>query len=636
MAPSDILREYWGYDAFRPLQKEIIQSVLDGKDTMALLPTGGGKSICFQVPALMLDGLTLVISPLIALMRDQVHNLNKRGIAATFINSSMGFKQIDRKLQNAINGRYKFLYLAPERLKTDMFSMRLAKLNISLLAVDEAHCVSQWGYDFRPAYLEIGDLREKLPTVPVMALTASATPEVKADILDKLLMKKATVFVKSFKRANLQYRIEKTENVRGAIKEYIDAFPGTGIIYTRTRKRAVMIAKFLQDNGISSSAYHGGMSSNDRNKVQEDWINNKFRVIASTNAFGMGIDKPDVRFVIHYNLPQDLESYYQEAGRGGRDGKPALALAFDNAKDKEEVKKWVAQKYPPFDTVKEHYEALTRYFRIPNRGKISPAFDIDLLEVAKRNRLTPILFYNSIKILNEEGVIYFDENPDSFGKIQFLVDHHQILIYKDRFPAKAELIDFILRSLGGQVFSDTIRFRPATWSAKLRMNPSDMDADLKFLSKQGIITYYAPREKPFMLFMQPKHELKRTELNWHKYNLLRKQSALRLEKMLEFVEAEKRCRSLLIQKYFGESSKDECGSCDICRKKQLGRFTGKLFEEITAEIEANLEHHSMPYRQLLRNIQVGMPAEKEKVIRYLLDKNRLRVEGASIIHLNPA
>jgi ATP-dependent DNA helicase RecQ len=319
--PRDILKEFWGYEAFRPLQEDIIDSVLQGNDTLALLPTGGGKSICFQVPGMALPGLTIVVSPLIALMRDQVEHLNSRHIPATYINSSVSFRNIDRKLQNAMDGRYKFLYVAPERLKSDMFQARLPQMNVSLLAVDEAHCISQWGYDFRPAYLEIHALREHFPEVPVIALTATAPPRVKDDIVDKLQLKEPRIFRKSFRRDNLSYRVISSERVPDRILQFLRNTPGSGIIYARTRKRTKALADLLKRNDISAAAYHGGMSTTDRNRVQQQWISNEVRVITATNAFGMGIDKPDVRFVLHYNLPSDLESYYQEAGRGGRDGK---------------------------------------------------------------------------------------------------------------------------------------------------------------------------------------------------------------------------------------------------------------------------------------------------------------------------
>ncbi|MCL4165351.1 UNVERIFIED_CONTAM: hypothetical protein GTU68_020087, partial [Idotea baltica] len=331
--PFEILKKHWGYDAFRPLQEEIIQSVIEERDTLALLPTGGGKSICFQVPGLYFKGLTIVISPLIALMKDQVERLNQLGIAATYVNSSMPFYQVDTKLQGAMDGDYKFLYLAPERLQSEMFKLRLPKMDVSLLVVDEAHCISQWGYDFRPSYLQIAELREAKPDVPIIAVTASATDEVRADILEKLEMREPAVFTKSFRRDNLRYFVLEEENVTQRTIDIVKRTQGTGIIYARTRRTTEHLSNYLIGQGISAAAYHGGLKTSERSKIQQSWLDDKTRIIVATNAFGMGIDKPNVRFVVHYHLPFDLESYYQEAGRGGRDGKTALAIAFRSPVD---------------------------------------------------------------------------------------------------------------------------------------------------------------------------------------------------------------------------------------------------------------------------------------------------------------
>ncbi|MEM9987225.1 MAG: ATP-dependent DNA helicase RecQ, partial [Bacteroidota bacterium] len=381
-SPLEVLNQYWGYQSFRSPQAQIIDRVLAGQDALALLPTGGGKSICFQVPGLVLGGLTLVVSPLIALMKDQVLRLQDLGIPATYLTSDLTAYQVDKRLQKALDGAYRFLYLAPERIQSEMFQARLDRLPLSLLAVDEAHCISQWGYDFRPSYLEIGYIRQERPDIPILALTASATTRVQADISQRLRLADPVTFRKSFKRENLRYFVLKEENVIARTVDICRRTLGTGIIYVRTRKLTQAVVQQLLNAGVSAAAYHGGMLNSARDQAQEAWINNHVRIMVATNAFGMGIDKPDVRFVIHYNLPFDLESYYQEAGRGGRDGKTALAIAFDNPIDRKEMERWSKDKYPSWEQLQSHYQQLCNHFRIPNSVPSSQAHLLDIAGLA--------------------------------------------------------------------------------------------------------------------------------------------------------------------------------------------------------------------------------------------------------------
>lgn len=631
--PQEILKEVWGYDAFRPLQLEIIESVLSGRDTLALLPTGGGKSICFQVPGLAREGVTLVISPLIALMRDQVENLNRRGIAATFINSTMDFRQIDWKLNQVMAGKYKFLYCAPERLRTEILLKRLPRMNVSLLAVDEAHCISQWGYDFRPAYLEMKEVRELLPEVPVIALTATATEKVAIDIQEQMEMKNPAVFMKSFRRDNLSYQVIRTNNPVDRCLDLIKRREGTGIVYARTRKRTLIMAELLQNAGISAAAYHGGMTPEERNHVQEAWVTGRTRVIAATNAFGMGIDKPDVRYVVHINLPLDLESYYQEAGRGGRDGQYAEAVCFDTPRDKGEVKRWVTEKYPTWEQMVKFYNALCDFYRIPNVGPEFQDRRFDIAAIAKQQKLPARLFYNGVKILDREGVVVLNESPDRFGEIRMKIGPEAVLHYKAKYPAWEGYLDFILRKFGGAVYSDIQRFLPYSWANDLGMEEAALREELKKMSQSGLIWYRPPINFPTLRFMRHRHTLSRVELNWHKYNFLMQQGLERRDQLLAYVEAEEGCRSLLLQRYFGEKTDDVCGKCDLCVDRSKRAKGGGTLRMIREEIYDLLEQGTWKYSVLLRQLENGTEEDRDAVLRSLLDKGKIRIEGGDEVSL---
>ncbi len=632
--PLSTLKHYWGHEQFRPLQEEIIQSVLSGHDTLALLPTGGGKSICFQVPGMMLPGLTLVVSPLIALMRDQVENLNRRGIAAAYINSSMSWKEIESKLQNAIFGKYKFLYCAPERLRTELFRMRIEKLNINLLAIDESHCISQWGHDFRPAYLAIGDLRKMLRGIPVIALTATATDRVKRDIVESLMLKEHREFVQSFRRANLVYTVENDENVIRRILEIAGRSGGSGIVYSRTRKRVVRLAEILLDHGIVASAYHGGMDPKQRDEVQEKWLKNEIRVITATNAFGMGIDKPDVRFVIHHNLPQDPESYYQEAGRAGRDGQKAICVSFHSAKDLEELDSWVERQYPDWETVVKHYDDICTYFRIPNRGEVYKLYNFDLVDLAIRTKNQPGLLYNSLRILHNESVIALNELPDHFGYIFFKIRPEEVIEYKRKYPGCAEITDFVLRTVGGEVYSDYVKFLPDSWAKKLGIPVLQLQKELGRLATCGIAAWTPPKDHPTLAFLSAKHTLTRSGMNWHKYNFLLKTAHSRKAEIFKYVQSEKGCRALMLRNYFGENATDRCGMCDLCKKELAMQKQEKTAEAIREEIRNALSPSPMPYRELLSRLTFGIPEQREMVLRELLDEEQVAIGDNSEVRLN--
>lgn len=633
ITPEDILKKYWGYDSFRPQQAEIIRHVLDGKDTFALLPTGGGKSVCFQVPALMLEGMTIVISPLIALMKDQVERLNRMGIAATYINSSMGYQQIDQKLDAAMEGTYRFLYLAPERIKSEMFRLRLPKLNVGLLAVDEAHCISQWGYDFRPAYLEIAKIREIKPEIPIIALTASATPEVKEDIIQRLEMRQPGVFSKSFRRDNLRYFVLDDEAIAPKVLQIAQRIQGTGIVYARTRKTTEKMAAYLQEQGIAAQAYHGGLRNSERGEIQQAWLEDRTRIIVATNAFGMGIDKADVRFVIHYNLPFDLESYYQEAGRGGRDGKTALAIAFKSEPDVRQLRHWNKDKYPDWKELKQHYQALCEYFQVPNSGQVNKVHDFVMPELVKTTNIPALKLYGSLKVLHQEGIIHFQEDKDDFAYVQVIAQPRDLLQYKDSHPILADLITFLLRTMGGEVYIQEIRFLPEHWARRLDLPPLELHYQLERLAQHQVILYTAATDKPSIRFLSPRHNLQKKELNWEKYTFLRSQNDRRLTEMLKYVQQTEVCRSILIQQYFGEEVSEPCGVCDVC----TGRFDSSLTQNTLSEIEQEILEYlvgkSVSYADLVQVLKKGSPIQRKEVIRLLMDQKSIVIEEGGMIRL---
>lgn len=621
LQPLDILSSYWGYEAFRPLQEEIINSVIEGKDTLALLPTGGGKSICFQVPGLVLGGMTLVISPLIALMQDQVQRLNENGIAATFINSSLSFRDIDRKLQMAVDGKFRFVYLAPERLKTEIFLTRLPQMDVRLLAVDEAHCISQWGYDFRPSYLQINALRERLPGVPLIALTATATEPVVKDILTHLEMEDGTIFRKSFRRPNLSFKVADIKDVPTGIARYLKKQTGSAIVYARTRKKTVAMAEFLQREDIPAQAYHGGMTPAERHKAQASWISNEVQVMVATNAFGMGIDKPDVRTVLHLNLPADLESYYQEAGRAGRDGKPATAVAFKDEMDLEELEAWVNTKYPTWGQLVGHYQVLCNHFGIPNTSPPERVFPLNLGSIAQVFQVQPIRFYSSVKLLDREGLISLNEQPDDSARVKIEVPPRDLLGYKERFPEHAWIVDLLLRQLGGELFSETMRFIPSILARTSKVEEEDLLEGLKALNTRGVVRFIAPMGQPGVRFWLPRHTLTKREVNWDKYTFLSEQAKERFKAVQAYIATPaKVCRSRQLEEYFGEISTSNCGKCDYCIIQMDPKFAINAAVE---ELRELLSGGPMYYWDLLGAMKLGSEEERRELIRSLLDQGKL-------------
>ncbi|WP_291727405.1 ATP-dependent DNA helicase RecQ [Bernardetia sp.] len=606
MLPQQILKKYWGYDAFRPMQEEIINSVLEGNDTLALLPTGGGKSICFQVPAMALEGVCIVVTPLIALMKDQVFQLNKRGISAKAIYSGMSKREIDIILDNCVYGKnIKFLYLSPERLKTDLFKERVAKMNVGLLAIDEAHCISQWGYNFRPAYLEIAAIREKITNVPCIALTATATLQVREDIQDKLDFKdNKKVFTKSFSRANLSYSAFLEENKNQKMLQILNNVRGTGIIYVRNRKRCKEIALWLRQQKISADFYHAGLTHAQRNHVQESWISGKIRVIAATNAFGMGIDKPDVRTVIHTDLPDSLEAYYQEAGRAGRDEKKAYAIALFDNNDLINLEKRTEQAHPEPKIIKKVYQALANYFKIAVGSFPIESFDFDMEEFYRRFSIPYIESYNSIKILEEQGFLQLSESFYTPSKIWIKVDNATLYNFQIANPKSDTVIKGILRAYGG-AFQQFISISEQNLSRFLKMPKMEVVAQLNYLAQQNIIDYQPQKDVPQLSFLTPRHNANDLPLDLEFLKVRKKEAMQKAFSVINYVSNDMRCRTQILLHYFGEKTDEVCGVCDNCIKnKKAANGTAKNeSEDIKTQILEKIASHSIPVHKLQQHFK---------------------------------
>jgi ATP-dependent DNA helicase RecQ len=564
----EILNTYWKYNAFRPLQEDIIDHVLAGRDTLALLPTGGGKSICFQVPGLIFEGVCIVISPLIALMKDQVEQLKRRGINAGAIYSGMSKREIDILLDNAIYGQVKFLYVSPERVQTELFQVRLEKMTVGLFAIDEAHCISQWGYDFRPPYLQLTLLRELKPEVPFLALTASATPEVREDIMDKLAFRERKVFQKSFARANLSYSVLYEEAKEKRLLGILEKVPGTSVVYVRSRKRTQDVAKILLKAGISADYYHAGLNPEDRSRKQEEWISGKKRVIVATNAFGMGIDKPDVRTVVHLDLPDSLEAYYQEAGRAGRDEQNAFAVVLFNQSDLEDLQARVEQQYPEIAFLKKVYQALANYFKLAVGSGWMISFDLEIEAFAKTFNLPQLETYYAIKKLEDAGVIQLNESFFQPSKVFFPVDNKVVYEYLIANRKMEPLIKIMLRMYGGELYSEYKKISESQIAKELMTDSFQVIKSLEFLHQQGIIDYQARKEKPQIIYTMPRMDPENLPLNKQAYLARKENFATKINSICHYINHQHKCRTRLILAYFGEKTKENCGMCDYCLKNK--------------------------------------------------------------------
>lgn len=562
-----LLKKYWGFDSFRPLQEEIILSVIHKKDTLALLPTGGGKSLCFQVPGLALGGTTLVISPLIALMNDQVQNLKKRGVSAVAITAAMNYKEIDVALNNAARGHVQFIYVSPERLQNETFLQKLGYLPIALIAVDEAHCISQWGYDFRPSYLKIAELRAYFPDVKIIALTASATKTVVEDIQQRLDFKDQNVFRQSFTRRNLRYVVQQEEDKAGRLIKLVQNIGGSGLVYVRNRKRTAELAEYLKKNGISSMAYHAGLKFEERQKVQQQWIDNKVQVICATNAFGMGIDKPDVRFVVHLDLPESLEAYFQEAGRAGRDGKISYATVFFTGADQKRLKDNFETAFPELDMIRSSYQAICNYYQIAIGAGQGTSVEFDLDKVCKSYNLLPVLVYNSIKFLEKENYVSFLDGGFEPSKLIFLANKEDIYNFEILYPKFEPLIKTLLRSYGG-LFENYVYINEKDLAYRVKISAATITEYLSYLDKQGILSYIPQSSLPRLVFTQDRINTKFLEFDPQNYHKLKAQYQERIDSVISYTNNDKVCRQVQLLLYFNEFNYNDCGHCDVCISKR--------------------------------------------------------------------
>ena len=578
-----LLKKHWGFDQFRGLQEDIILSILNKNDTLGLMPTGSGKSICFQIPSLVLGGTTLVISPLIALMNDQVQNLKKKGFSAISISAAMHYNEIDVAMNNAALGHVQFMYISPERLQNENFRQKLSYLPINLIAVDEAHCISQWGYDFRPSYLKIAELRSYFQDVNIIALTASATKVVADDIQNQLAFKNQKVFRQSFVRNDLRYVVQYEENKIIRLQKLISNIGGSGIIYVRNRKKTEDLALFLKKNKISSLAYHAGLKFEDRQNIQDQWIENKIQVIVATNAFGMGIDKPDVKFVVHLDLPESLEAYFQEAGRAGRDGKFAYSTIFYTKADQQRLLDNFKFAFPDLDYIKQTYQAICNYFQIAvGSGQgFSVEFDIDKL--CNSYNLSPLLVYNSIKFLEKENYISYLDGGYESSKIMFLSSKEELYLFQIRFPKYELLIKTLLRSYGG-LFENYGNIKEKDLAFRTKTNVQLVKENLEYLDKQQILSFIPQSSLPKLFFNQDRINGKYLEFNPNNYYHLKQRYSERIQSVIDYTENDKLCRQVQLLMYFNEIDYSNCGHCDVCinnRQKDLEKIKQQIILVLT-------------------------------------------------------
>ncbi len=612
-----ILKRFWGYDEFRPLQEDIIRSVGEGKDTLGLMPTGGGKSITFQVPALTKDGICIVVTPLIALMNDQVKNLQEKGIKALAVHSGLTRKEIEITLDNCIHGNFKFLYLSPERLGNDTFRKKLELMNMNILVVDEAHCISQWGYDFRPSYKKIADIRELFPEVPVLALTATATPDVVEDIQAHLKFKEKNVFRKSFFRSNLAYVVRAAEDKEGTLLKILSSVNGSGIVYVRNRKKTKEYAALLVKNGISASYFHAGLKPEVKNERQHYWSSGRIRIMVSTNAFGMGIDKPDVRIVVHMTAPDSVEAYFQEAGRAGRDGKKSFAVLLWSNHDKVSLNRMAKNSFPEPDVIKRVYEALGNFFQIAAGYGSEATFDFNLGTFCNIFKFSIISAYNSLKILHLAGYIDFTEDLQLPSRVHIITNREEL--YKMQV-ANAELDHFIkllLRSHTG-LFTQYVAIDEYLLAERLRIPRSEVYSYLKRMAQMKAINYNPQKKTPLITYTRDRIEPKYIELKKEVYSERKERLDKRINAIIKYATTGYVCRSKQLLNYFGESSSQNCGICDVCLDRNKLGIDNEDFEKIKNDIKDILNDGAISYDQLYARINSSRD-NLDKVTHWLED-----------------
>ena len=632
MKAQEALKKYWGHNQFRPLQEEIIQSVLDGQDTLALLPTGGGKSICFQIPGLLTEGITIVISPLVALIKDQVQALKKINIEATCIVAGMSKKAIDITLDNCIYGKIKFLYVAPERLTSDLFIARLQKMKVNLVVVDEAHCISQWGYDFRPSYLNISSIRKHTPNAPIIAVTATATKKVVEDIQNKLELINPQLYQKSFRRDNISLVVRKEEDKLKHLMHVLKNIKGSGIIYMQSRNGTKQLSDLINKNEFNSDYYHAGLSAKDRNKKQERWMSGECPIMVSTNAFGMGIDKDNVRFVIHMSLPESLESFYQEAGRAGRDGKNSFSVVIYTKNDVDLLRQRVEQNYPDVETIRRTYQGIGNYLQLAIGSGEGQQFELNISDFTTAFKIKPIDAFNSIKILEREGYLASTLDAED-SKIKMMVSKDELQGFQSNHNRYNDILKIVLRSYTG-VFDEFIRIDESDIANKFDANRDEVIYLLTKLDKHQVITYSQRSELPQIAFVPCRLDPQNVNLSKKNY-AKRKQMALnQMESVIRYVENADNCRNEILLNYFDEETPDSCGKCDVCLAEKNVEMDASEIQKIRRLIISNLLSNPRTLEQVVDGLEEVSKNKTLEVVSNMLDNDVIFYDDDRNLQIN--
>ncbi|MDO4217306.1 MAG: ATP-dependent DNA helicase RecQ [Bacteroidales bacterium] len=628
MTIHEALKHYWGYDRFRPQQEEIIASVMAGHDTLALLPTGGGKSLCYQLPAVVCEGVCIVVSPLIALMKDQVMQLRRLGIKAEYLVSGMNRHEVDVVLNNCVWGNLKLLYVSPERLQSRQFLEHFKQMHVSMIAVDEAHCISQWGFDFRPPYRHIADIRQYQPSAPVMALTASATPMVVDDIVAQLAFRPShQIFVRSFARPNLSYLFYEEEDKMSRLIRMIKGVKGCTIVYVRNRRGTNEVARMLEANGINATFYHAGLDQHERDQRQEMWLKSPQGVMVATNAFGMGIDRGDVRLVVHMDIPSSIEAYYQEAGRAGRDGEESYAVMLYNKGDLDMLDYSLQQSFPTPQQIKNVYRAACNFYQIPVGCGADERFDFDLQQFCRTYGFAPVMAYNAFQFLERDGLCSLPERNDLYSRLYIPLNKEQVYRFQVENHRLGDILTHVLRMYGG-LFTDFVDIEEKKIGRHLQLGERAVANALLQMQKLDVVSYRPKATKPQILFMSPRIDVDMLDLSDSEYQQMKEWATKRMEAMKAMVKNDKECRSVQISRYFGEQSSTDCHRCDVCRKKAKGD-TKVLEASLRDQIQhLLLEHPMLPIDSFLLHFKNTDESELRNTLRQLMDDGHVRQSDA--------